>query len=425
MSQIDRVLTQLLQDGKRDSRGFFTIDFRKAREKLQKFQLTDPHLYVAHVVASAVAGGATRVDVYVDADDCILTYDGATGTTAELEELFSHLLTTQGSARFRELAIALNAALALRPQKVEFLTWDGRQGARVDLSASHMRVSALDASPGFEGNRLHVRERISWKVVGKFLGKHVGRTPEFQILTERCAYAPIVLNRKRLTRDIRLMGALVVHSCGLECETDAPVARSGEGDFQAVLGLLTDQFGDRPGLRLEVLQHRVAGNPVEDTAYPYVVRGVLDHPGLAKNVSQSDWVHDERYKAMMICVRARVRDMLAELAEAYPELSGSQQERAMLLLRSACAHEVRAAEYSPRWHRLKQSLIDAPIWPDHQGQATPLRPFLEQYRVTGRLPVTWTRWEVSLPNARVLLLDPESDLVGKMFPRMENADDLL
>src|SRR5690606_35611974 len=65
MSKIEDLLNDYRDDGTEDSSGAFTIDFQKAREKLAKFQLRDPHEFILKFIqAGNRAGGESgEIDI--------------------------------------------------------------------------------------------------------------------------------------------------------------------------------------------------------------------------------------------------------------------------------------------------------------------------------------------------------------------------
>ncbi len=118
---IDRLIDELRREGRVDSRGEFTLDRDKAREKMRRYQLASPQAYVTELIQAAVLKGAGRIDVEVDADDTILRFDGPPFSAAELEELWGSVFATQATPEvraLRQLALGLNGAMGLNPRRV-------------------------------------------------------------------------------------------------------------------------------------------------------------------------------------------------------------------------------------------------------------------------------------------------------------------
>lgn len=111
MSLLDR----LKAVGEYDSTGRFTLDEEKARQKLARFQLTDPHRFVLELVMAAVRLGARHIEV-LTAPELSVTWTGAAFRPEALRDLDHFLL--EGPGAERHLAIALNAVQQLKPRKV-------------------------------------------------------------------------------------------------------------------------------------------------------------------------------------------------------------------------------------------------------------------------------------------------------------------
>ncbi|MFP4497658.1 MAG: hypothetical protein ACLFQV_05555, partial [Vulcanimicrobiota bacterium] len=91
MSEAHSIIEELKKEAVFDSKGHFTLDKSKAREKMKKYQLIDPHYYVLELIQSAVASNADFIDVYIDADDFIMTFNGEYFSQQDLNDLYSSL----------------------------------------------------------------------------------------------------------------------------------------------------------------------------------------------------------------------------------------------------------------------------------------------------------------------------------------------
>jgi len=192
------------------SRGTALVDPRAAVERLRSFQLAEPLLYVLEIVRAAVAGEATAVDLYNDADDLVLTFDGAAPSSDDLAHLLDHLFSTQ-HPRLRLLAIAVNTALGFGPRHVDlYTTRDAPAGhchrvrftagvshdpdARVPAALESARVE-LVARPSdlpAEGVRVHLRETFGLPVVREWFARDPAETV---LLRDRLVALPIPLRR--------------------------------------------------------------------------------------------------------------------------------------------------------------------------------------------------------------------------------------
>lgn len=169
------------------ARGTVLVDPRKAVEKLRAFQLAQPGLYVLEVVRAATLLGATELTLENDSDDLALSWEGAAPTSASLLNLLDHLFDATDRA-LRLLAVAVNAALGLRPSFVDLYTTahDGLaedQLARVRYTAQGgvlgegalTLVARSNALPR-KGFRIHVRERFGAAVMAEWLRREPAET---------------------------------------------------------------------------------------------------------------------------------------------------------------------------------------------------------------------------------------------------------
>ncbi|PRP92785.1 hypothetical protein ENSA5_46970 [Enhygromyxa salina] len=202
MAAIDDLIDDLRADGAVDSEGQFTLDREQARAKMQKFQLADPRRYVLELVQAAVLRGAETIEFEIDADDMRMRFDGAPFTEAEIDDLYGSLFT-KGHGRkvrgVRQLALALNAALGMKPKHIHL-----RSGV-VEL---HMRPGQRDEIRVHEASaattELHVKQRLRPRLFVDFFLNLTGQLAEEQYLRQRCGYASaaIFLDRKRISRGL-------------------------------------------------------------------------------------------------------------------------------------------------------------------------------------------------------------------------------
>ncbi|WP_437876336.1 hypothetical protein [Sorangium sp. So ce513] len=173
------------------SRGVIRVDARRAVRKLREHLLVDLDLYLLELVRAAAAGGATRIDIRHDADDVALTFDGEPLDAAVLTRLLDHVLNAApdaASRRLRLLALGVNAALGLRPARVDLITTGrGPSGEAAGATCTRVRFTpalleapaepfAPAAAPACDevprppgmpaaGTRIEVRRRLGWSVL--------------------------------------------------------------------------------------------------------------------------------------------------------------------------------------------------------------------------------------------------------------------
>lgn len=142
------LMDSLRQVGSLAARGNFTLDLDKARDKMARFQLTDPERYVLELAAAAYATGAETLEARVTPEGLELVFEGTPLPPAELECLEDFLLVAEGThPALRYLAVGLNALSRLHPARVSLetpagacLTWQGGKRQRTPASVSRHRL---------------------------------------------------------------------------------------------------------------------------------------------------------------------------------------------------------------------------------------------------------------------------------------------
>jgi len=371
MDNLD-ILEDLRQDGQVESTGHFTLDAAKAREKLKRFQLQDPHHYVLQVVRSAVASGARRVDLRVDADDCWIEHNGRPPTEAGLQGLFNHLLRTANTPEersLRALATGVNSALALEPAWIDLQAWDGRIGWALRIDAEGEKVQPVQVPPGRPaGVWLHVRRRRSWQVLGRFLRGIVTMHPEARAMRDHCRWCPAQIHvNGRLLENGRLPG-----EPHLQQEIQAE-------DYRGRIALPRRPLAD--SILSVVLDGVVLETRTLDLG-PLAVHAVVWDPNLTCNVSQSGVAEDETWRAFLVDLRKRLRGLLVEFCGQARENPGLLPH----LLAAMRRQKLRANQNWRRWRDLKQALLDVPAFPVAQGPPATLRVLLEEAERRGCFP---------------------------------------
>ncbi|MGE0489674.1 MAG: hypothetical protein AB7S38_10720 [Vulcanimicrobiota bacterium] len=318
MSELEKELAER-GAGERDSSGEFTLDPAKARLKLAKYQLETPHHFALNLVASAIAGGATSIDVRQDADDFELFSNCSPLEGEALRSLFS----SQPSRQLHELAIAVNGALALDPLS---LTVESH-GHRLQAAES----PRVESCPDRGGFRFHLKTAAPML---KRLYTPASQLIESNLIAERCGLAPV----QELTihgRPARL--AVQLGSCrgyaivpgrfriGL---VDCPEGRRYElpaSELHSAV-LSYEETGQRPPLT--VILDGVSFASSEEVAPG--IRTIVWTTGLDKDLSQAGLVRDQAWDSLLEWLEARSQDLLDQLprpAAAVPTCPSCSQGR--------------------------------------------------------------------------------------------------
>ncbi len=424
-AHLEELQRRCREDATQIQKGRFRLDWQRALDKIKDFQLADPHRYVLEVVQAAVAGGATAVDVRTDSDDVILSFDGRQYTRHELERLFDFLFTREPELEpLRQLALGVNAALGLKPKFVLVDSGDGEQGARLRLSDhSDVEVSPLPAAQVLAGTRVHVRDRISFKVLSRAIQ---GSGVEADLLRQACCHLPVPL-------------LLDGHDVRRPTE---PGLATRAFDVTGIRGELTlpNSADDLP--RIEVLINGVQVCLLDEDMARRVglaVHGFVDNPALTRNASHSG-VHDnEELKRTLSRLRMEVRKLarawLERLLPTDPEVRRAElqtrqfsdaerhtlQQSARLLLRGA-----RKSDLPPEL----DALLDVPDMVRlaiQEPPRAPLRPIWEIFREHGQYHACAMVHDLAkddLPAHLLPVLGP-MDLLHKVFGKPSPADDVM
>lgn len=124
MSEFERLLNSLHAGGELDSEGVFTVDMGKAMEKMAQFALPHPALGVLKLIQSAVATGASKIEVTVSRSLLQVEHDGRPPLESDLKRLFSFLFQkpSEKNRALRDLAVAVNHSLGHQVAWAEVIT---------------------------------------------------------------------------------------------------------------------------------------------------------------------------------------------------------------------------------------------------------------------------------------------------------------
>ena len=412
------------EDATRIQQGRFRLDWERALDKIKDFQLADPHRYVLEVVQAAVAGGATAIEVQIDSDDVILGFDGRQYTDLELERLFDYLFTREPELEpLRQLALGVNAALGLKPRFVVVDSGDGQQGFRLRLSNhADVEVSPLPPDQILDGTRVHVRDRISFKVLSRAMGEAV----EADLMRQACCHLPVPLLLGGQDMRQPLEPGLAAHSfdaTGIKGELALPQTLNDLPQISVLMNgvqvcLLDDDSARRVGLP---------------------VQGFVDNPALTRNASHSGIHDNEELKRTVSRLRMEARKLLrAWLREVLP--LDPQDRQAALREREFSETEANLLQRASRWLLRASRKTDLPPeldalldLPDmvrlaiKEPPRVSLRPIWEIYREHGQYHACGMVHDLArddLPPHLLPVLGP-MNLLLKVFGKPQPADDVL
>lgn len=307
MAAIDELIEGLSAEGRVESEGEFTLDRDQARDKLRQFQLEDPRRYVLELVQAAYLKGATEIRFDIDADDMILRFDGQPFDREDFDYLYGASFSRRQEPRIRarrQLAVGLNAAMALNPRWCRVTSGTEDHGVRMEMRPGRDDV-VEDGAPQEPGTRIHVKARFRPGLAVSFVRNLTGRVPEELVIQEACYYSsrPIWLDGNRVSFE----GGAVLPGCSHH------VALRGEG-YSGMVG-----FRVRGPLRQESIRLVQDGVWIETHCDPNGVldfEAVVETEGLTKDLSQGSFLRDEAYQRVIRTVRSAQGESLSMLLEA-------------------------------------------------------------------------------------------------------------
>lgn len=385
MAQLLNLLEELRSEAEFDSHGRFSLDKQKAREKMKKYQLIDPHYYILELVQAAVASGTDKIDVYLDADDCIVTFGGENYTRDDLENIYSSLFVSQKDMsleRFRELAIGLNSATALNPQYIKVDSGDGKEAVTLMITPPDTE-ELLESPIALDGTKIHVRDRVSLRVLSKFVSKYIaGNLPtEGKILSDRCTYCPV---------PIRVNDILINPREEMKLDKGREVLCSVEFEEDGVSGILGIPFVPYELSHLQFVKWGVTitTRHLRFTFIPVV--GVVRANNLIKNASQSDIVENKIFADVLEKVKRSVDKLLIELVNRYQEFTENKdinkKIRAKEMLFDVIEARFKARDLNENSPELLKKLAEAEIFETTEKKLVNLDLLVRQFKEIGYLP---------------------------------------
>lgn len=308
--ELKNLLEQFQSSGRADSSGVFTVAAHKAQEKLSQFQLAQREDYIKNLVAAAVLGGATSMEVRLFASGSATWFDGEIYEEGHLDTLLLQLLNPSNQALV-ELAIAVNSlrrgyntVLALSS-----IQENGR-GLKLKVRGDNYAIESVEfGRPGILFEFSHDFE------IGRFFVGWRGGHAEHTLLRKSCCHAPLHLtvNEKSVQSPITVgksQECLAWLQVGIPAGPCPPTEPSTEWaraclkikeepvaqEFGCVLALSPEPEAQREGL--DLLNNGVHFQRGRHLLVTPFAHGILWGP-LDKNVSHSDLAENEKYRRLL------------------------------------------------------------------------------------------------------------------------------
>jgi hypothetical protein len=297
------------------SRGAFSISETAAREKLARYTLVHPSLYVLELLSAAVLGGASFLEVTTPGGDTHFRFDGQPLESSAVVEALGHLFVSSDDPRLSCLGLALSTAASGSGGELVLRLADGvfsfAGGALQQLSAEASSCCQLEV-PGRFG----------------FLGRLLHREASLRELLSRGSCAPLrlTLDGEELSQGWRPEQSWETAALlrwehpdypldwGMSGISPALTAPS-PGDFAALIAFMPLEIAAQN--KITVIHQGVAYR-VHDSSFhvPGVCAAVASR-GLKRNLSRSEIVKDEALRHLLWRVESGAQ-LLASKAVAGP-----------------------------------------------------------------------------------------------------------
>ncbi len=206
MVTLENLLEDLHDDGETESSGVFTLDPKKAREKLQNFAFVSPDDYLPKLVQAGVAAGASQIEVEVNASIVELLFRDLYFEKDQVQGLMNYLLVENCPPEWRplrHLAAGLRGSLAVEPGLVWWESWSDGKGYQRRWSDQDWNLKELERSEQ-QGrfSRFHLVRQAGKRFRLAFSSLFQSKEHERPGLLRRCAYLaqPLTLNGEPIKR---------------------------------------------------------------------------------------------------------------------------------------------------------------------------------------------------------------------------------
>ena len=390
MSELNRFLDQRRSKGqaRQDSEGFFTLDQSRALEQLRQYQLVSPHEYILNLLASAVAAGASYVNLEHSMRSLVIERDGCAFQFEQLANLFSAVLVNQNSKEstaLRELAVGLNGLLHFRPRFIQVVSTGPEGSVRMKLTLHQLTVEKLAEKVqrcDFQGFGIDEEDPSRTFIEAEGLSRQpldllktvIGESQEISLVRTRANKNRLrfKLNGKRQKLATHLGDPLLVSRS--ESEREPPyrwtpplqtVREELEGAQDFWIGLFPE-----PENQVEAIINGIS-YPIELGDDVWGVRAILEEPPLIKDISGAGLVRNDNYTQLKAALEARVEEMVNLLLNDLKKLTGEALFGATELLDRYAIHRLRnwkTDQAEQLWTEIRRVRLQAKPGPSKWSQ---------------------------------------------------------
>jgi hypothetical protein len=297
---------RLRRAGEVAGRGELSIERDKAWEKLRKYRLPDPHLFVLQLVRTASALGATRVDFSISPMRVECTFDAVVPKDL-LRDIWHAAFAERRSAEeeaIHYLAQAVGAMQALQPARIEVRS--GTLQWSITGEDEHYEEPS-DRWPT-KTTRITLQEKFRFGRLPDFYSRIAGDPPEVAALRTYCwsSAMPVTVNGYRVDHPRKIPYAsrvergMKVATVGLLTPEELRRRAPKQGVVVRILGVRTRGPGEGSPPRSLIrvlkhdveLQHAAKSLPIQG-GVPAI--GRIDVPRLETDLSGLSPIADESF----------------------------------------------------------------------------------------------------------------------------------
>jgi hypothetical protein len=308
MSSIDQVIARSRQQGEFTERKRFTVARANAIRKMRQFALADPYFYVLELIQSAVANGASYIDVSVQKSDFVLSYVGGGYDRDELTQLFDFLFAAKSDMSYsdlRQLALGVNAMMLMEPAEIVIESGDGtlENTTRVVFQGGKDIVDLGTPESPLRGTFIRASKLKRSKIRSKSNLHPTDYGPEeTRAIEERCLCAPVPI----LVNDRAPFGYSTLRTPSIYGYER--VISIDEGDLYGTIGI-RERGGHTPSFKIltygtwiQTLQHNLLDG--------HRLGGIINFDGLNKTADHAAIVRDDRLGELWIRLLPYARQLL-------------------------------------------------------------------------------------------------------------------
>ncbi len=332
-------MEELRVQGNLDSSGSFSLDPALALEKLNRYQIEKPEEYILAMVRSAVAAGASHIEIECSRTQFSLRHDGRALPFEELVTLFSSLLINEQARDLttaRELARALQALSRFSPTSTRVISSDSNGSNLLEMGMRQLLVRRLESGPlqSYGLNQQETRVEVTGIRRPLFQGVLGGDWPEIKLLRRRCRLCPVPihLHEMAINPPLRLTGTLAeMGTAKREMSIQLGPAHwtalpPTNWPYQALLVALPKT----PSAAQIVLDGVSFDYPLDN--WPPGFCCWVVNPPLRRDLGGSQWVRDENWLALKNWLEETAKEFLLELSRQELTLERAEMLQAAALL---------------------------------------------------------------------------------------------